>query len=145
MGTVTEVKARFERIVAEFGQLIVSTYKDTEDRLVFYNKEQMLDGLDSKGKALGEPAPMTKDIKGALGLQTDWIDLKFTGEFQSAMYAKELTEDYAELSSTDWKTSELTGRFGDDIFGLSPENTKEYARESFFYTIIEKIKAIWQK
>lgn len=145
MATVSEVKARFEQIVNEFGQLIVSTYKDTTAEMIDLNTSQMLDGLDSKGKALGEPAPTTKDIKGRLGLQTDWIDLKFTGDFQSAMFAKEITEDYVSLSSSDWKTSELTGRFGDDIFGLNPENTKEYARESFFYTIIAKIKAIWQR
>jgi len=101
----------------------------------------MLSGKRADGEQIGDYAPMTVEIRKAMGKQTDFVDLNFTGEFQDNIKFTEITAEYAQLTSTDWKTKKLTGMYGEEIFGLSKENHKEYSIQ-WLGEFVEKLKSI---
>lgn len=54
-------------------------------------------------------------------------DLFLTGSFQNQMFMKVEKETF-EISSKDGKTFDLIKHYGDDIFGLTLDSKKEYAK-----------------
>lgn len=141
MATITEVRDRFKRILNSLSELFVFAYKDTEAEAVDLNVQQMLDGGTAKGGPIGEYSEFTKQIKKAKGQQSQWVTLRDEGDFQRGMYFKTLTEQYAEINSSDWKVDKLTEKYGADIFGLNSTNLKIYARENWFVSFTNKLKS----
>jgi len=48
-------------------------------------------------------------------------DLKDTGDFYREMFIKYASKSYT-ISSDDWKTEKLMGKYKPEIFGISKEN-----------------------
>lgn len=71
---------------------------DTVD-IVQINKDQLLSGIDAAGKELGQYAPSTKKIRQRKGLQTDFIDLSFTGRSQDSLTINKLSDSKFEMTS----------------------------------------------
>jgi hypothetical protein len=69
---------------------------DTFD-VVQINKDQLLSGIDAAGKELGQYAPSTKKVRQRKGLQTDHIDLKFTGASQDSLGISKLNDSKFEM------------------------------------------------
>ena len=141
MATITEVRDRFVKAAQSMGSLFVKSYKETEPEAVDANIDQMLAGKKADGSQIGDYAPMTIAIRSSMNKQTDFVDLNFTGAFQGAMKFTEITEEYAELTSTDWKTDKLTKVYGDDIFGLDKSNMEEY-KTQWLHVFVQKLKGI---
>ena len=100
-----------------------NTIEDNEADILDFNKEQLLvRGVDTEGASLGEYSPYTKQLREAAGLQTDHIDLRFTGEFQDSLKLEKKGELSYDFTATDskWET-ELAPRWPDAI-GLDPIN-----------------------
>ena len=79
--------------------------------IVDLNKAQMLVlGIDSEENPLGLYAPKTKKIRQAKGLQTDYIDLRFTGDFQNSMEILPDGNNKYELIASDgkWNGNEIS-------------------------------------
>ena len=53
-----------------------------------YNREQMLEGEDADRKDLGEYGAWRTTQRAEVGLQTDFIDLKFEGNFHESIYGE---------------------------------------------------------
>jgi hypothetical protein len=71
---------------------------DTFD-VVQINKDQLLSGIDAAGKELGQYAPSTKKARQRKGLQTDHIDLKFTGASQDSLGISKLNDSKFEMTA----------------------------------------------
>jgi len=141
MATVTEIRDRFVKIGQSIGSLFVHAFKESEPVAIDANVEQMLSGKKADGSQIGEYAQMTINIRKSMNKQTDFVDLYFTGEFQENIKFTEITAEYAELTSTDWKANKLTQVYGKDIFGLEKSNMKEYSIQ-WINELVQKIKSI---
>lgn len=90
------------------------------------NTAQLLDGKDSKGQFL---APYRNDeysqFKRFLNPK-GVTDLKLTGRFHSSFF-QDAKQFPIEIFATDQKTGKLVDAYGPDIFGLDPNNTKDFA------------------
>lgn len=141
MATVTQVRDRFVRVLQSLGSMFIHAFKESEPTAVDANVEQMLSGKRADGQQIGDYAEMTKAIRSSMGKQIDFVDLHFTGEFHSAMKFTEITAEYAELTSTDWKVKKLTDAYGKEIFGLDKPNMDEY-KTQWLHEFIQKFKSM---
>jgi hypothetical protein len=86
------------------------------------NIEQLRKGVDSNGEQLGK----YKDRKWIAkrkkrNRQVQFVDLRFTGDFQKAMYVK-FDGKEINFGSKDWKQDILVHHWGEEIFGLTDDN-----------------------
>jgi len=89
--------------------------------IVGLNKEQLLSGIDANSQPLGSYAESTKKIRQRRGLQTDFIDLSFTGKSQDSIRTNKISDNSFEISAEPrWDQK----RFPDAI-GITEENEKE--------------------
>jgi hypothetical protein len=112
-----------------------------------YNVEQMEHGCNAEGGMIGDyrSEPYAR-LKKAIGSVAPFgnVDLKLTGDFHSATFAKRSGQNLL-FGSKDRKTKELTAKYGGNIFGLTDENkttvTDQIIAETFDYvtTQIQKI------
>lgn len=120
-----------------------------QDLAIRLNKEQLVNrGVDSNSKQLGTYAKSYSQVRQAAGLQTGFIDLKFTGKFQDDFIIEDATGDIIfSINSENWKRDILVERlrhrpgFGEDIFGLTKENL-EILKDAMAPYIKLKINAI---
>ncbi len=105
-GTVADLIKKL-KILPEFIRLSSDlAIIGNDDEIVDLNKAQLLVvGVDSDGKQLGTYSPFTVEKRKQKGLQTDFIDLRFTGDFQDNMVIKKTGRSQFELDSTDPKWS----------------------------------------
>ena len=146
MATFLEMRNRFQKVLTDWSGLIKRSYKETSTEAVDMNTSQLEDyGIDTNSVGLLEYTPTTRGMKQMEGKSPDLVTLYDTGAFQDSFKVTTITADYMEIYATDWKTEHLTEKYGDDIFGLTEENTKEYSTY-FGSVIIEFIKKmLWHK
>ena len=96
-------------------------------KIVDANRQQMQrDGEDIEGNKLGQYAPSTVKARRAKGLQTNFIDLKFTGEFSKSINQKKVKPLTHQISSNDPVFIDyLLPRFG-QVIGLNEKNESEF-------------------
>lgn len=94
---------------------------DNTREIVQLNKDQLLDGQKSDQSQIGVYRPFTIESRSKKNLQTDYIDLRDTGAFQSRFEIR-VNGNVYEITSTDSKNDMLVGNYGIEIFGLNPEN-----------------------
>ena len=122
------------------GAVIKQTFKETEHTAIDMNVSQMYDfGVDRNNEMIGEYSDYTKSVKSAKGQKFDFVTLRDTGDFHDNMGFQQITEEYAEIDSSDIKTSEIKEEFGDEIMGLTEENKQEYSLH-FEAEFIEQLK-----
>jgi hypothetical protein len=118
-----------EKVVAmDFEAIVNDTFNDKEvnDRIIELNQEQLfIKGTDSEGYGLGTYAPITKQIKEAQGLPSEYITLYDTGEFYESMkvFAKDRNIEFdAEGQKED---TNLFEEYGENILGPDEESHEE--------------------
>ncbi len=134
------VQAKLLYIKENINELMREVMEENEDlqKLALdLNRRQLQEqGVDSSGKKLGDYADRTKRLRKAAGLQTGFIDLKFSGDFQDEFIIKDNTGDIIfSIDSENWKRDILVEGlrhrkgFGEDIFGLTAESLEELKRK----------------
>jgi hypothetical protein len=84
------------------------------------NREQLNSGLDANGERLGSYTETTKKIRQKRGLQTEFIDLNFTGHSQKTITTEKNGSSYALTANPRWDED----RFKDAI-GISEDNEQK--------------------
>jgi hypothetical protein len=106
------------------------------------NTEQQLftEGVNNKGDKLREYTGFTKQIKASKGQPYDRTTLKDTGSFHKKFYI-EVDNQGFKLDSADPKRDKLVDKYGEDIFGLTPNN-KSILAQRIKLDLINKIKRL---
>jgi hypothetical protein len=100
---------------------------DDQFEIAEINREQLLSGFDAEGNPLGQYAEMTKAIRRRRGLQTDHIDLRFTGKFQKSFEINKVGEDYS-LTARDPKWEDKLMQRWPDAIGIQTENEDQVTK-----------------
>lgn len=99
----------------------------TADIVENLNRQQLVEGEDSLGKDLGGYSLQRTVERRDAGRQTDFIDLKFTGDFHDSIFAQGKTNGNTKASlvmgsvGDKWDEIQEDVRFKDAI-GLNQEN-----------------------
>jgi hypothetical protein len=126
MPTIEELISNLEELKSTIQNSVDNTMLNEENGIVDINREQLLSGLDANGQQLGEYKPLSKKIRSEAGLQTDFIDLRFTGATQDSMFVSKLNDSTFELSTRieeNWEKGKNKGRF--DAIGISESNHQQ--------------------
>jgi len=114
--TIHELRLRSNKFVSELDKKIESVVSGNP-YLVDLNKKQLNQSKLSTGAAI---KPLySKMYAQYKGFKTP--DLKDTGDFYREMFIKYASKSYT-ISSDDWKTEKLMGKYKPEIFGISKEN-----------------------
>lgn len=142
MASVTEIKDRFQRILTNFASIIIDTYKDTERKAATLQRIQLSKGEKADGSQIGEYSDGWAAVRKRKRLQTDYVDLRFSGKLWDGIKFMTITEQFAEINSSEFeKVIKMENKYG-EFLGLSEENTTKYARESWFKEYVYKLKNI---
>lgn len=149
--TIAEAYRRYHAI--NIDMLINDAFEGAKETIEQLNREQLEKGLLSTGGQIGDYGGYYREVRGEMGLQVDYVDLKVTGKFHNSIYAKREGNEY-EIFSTDTasKVQSLIyggngvrkGGFGEEIFGLTDENkltVKGLTRDTLI-EIIEQVMNI---
>lgn len=119
-----------------------ATIIEFSPELIDINTDEQLyeKGIDSLGQSLQEYTAFTKQIKRQKGQPTDRTTLKDTGDFYDAFKLDSKTFPFG-VTSTDPKTEELEFKYGEEIFGLTEENEKEYLTDPIEPALLDKAEA----
>lgn len=85
--------------------------------------------------------PLTISIKQSKGQPTDRVTLRDTGDFHNS-FEVVTDEDEFYITATDKKTSSLTYKYSDDIFGLTEDNVNKVASEIVLPALLDKLRDI---
>lgn len=119
--------AAVERI--DVKKLYLESAQELNELALDLNRLQLqAEGIDSKGKKLGQYSPYTKRIKQAKGQNADHITLLDTGEFQERMFLN-TKQVPIFIGSTDSKVPKIFKRFGPDVLGLTKPNQEGFKEE----------------
>ena len=92
------------------------------------NTEQLDDGMRSDKKPIRPPySPKYAAYKKRLGLKTNVVTLRLSGDFYKSLHPKRTAPDEMEVSSNDFKAPFLTGRYGKEVLGLNEDNIDKLA------------------
>lgn len=126
-GTVEDLVKKLKGLPKFIEDVVEIYYNDNKEEILDLNKAQLLNsGVDSEGKPLGEYAPFTVEERQKKGLQTDFIDLRYTGKFQDRMQlSKNGVKGEREMTSRDPKWGSDDGvlrKAFPDAIGLTPNS-----------------------
>lgn len=114
---------------------VVEVIQTTDQDIIALNREQMNSyGIDKTGADIVPYyTPLTIRIKTEKGQETSFVTLRDTGAFQNAMVVEvNQASGLYFIDSTDSKVDDLEKKYGENIFGLTPESRGEYIQNSFF-------------
>ena len=129
--TTDQLNRKLANIETKVRSLVGSSIRRHSKEITRRNREQLLKGEDSEGKLKTPEHDPYGGYKSASwikkrkkkGRQTQYVDLRFTGDFQKSMYVK---FDTASLSfgmdATDKKKDILIHHWGEEILGLNDVN-----------------------
>ena len=100
-------------------EILIDYRYELEDK----NREQLREGKKSDGSLFKEYAPLSVFLKGNnFDFRGHYrLQLFDTGSFHSELFL-DIQDDKIFFWSRDSKTSELVGKYGDNIFGLTEKN-----------------------
>lgn len=103
----------------------------TKEELLDLNTDEQLflKGVDSKGESLGTYTAFTKRAKQAKNQPSNRVTLKDEGDFYRGFTLEGKRFPFS-IDSTDEKRDKLVDKYGEDIFGITPDNTSKYAKET---------------
>lgn len=116
-----KTQAEFEayRIINELEPLILD----------YVRERQLFDkGIDGKGNKLKAYTPYTIALKKQKGQVTNRTTLQDTGDFYNDFYLIAKNKELDIFSSNE-KTTELTEKYGDDIFLMTVDHEKQFNQE----------------
>lgn len=143
MTSVYDFQDRLKRL--EIGQEIRKELAKNAEKLAELQTEQMSVGHNARGCKIGwylnkDYAELKHTMNPKPG--QGYVDLKLTGDFYEGVFA-EIDMDDIIFDSTDSKSDDLQERYGEEIFGLDEEMTKQF-QEQFYDDIMEKIQKALQ-
>ena len=115
-----KIKNRINSLKNANKTIEVVTDEVMNENLVDLVQGQMLDGENGEGQQIGTYAPTTIQARSRRGLQTNYIDLFFTGDFFQGMDVIDSGDSYSVFSSVSYAT-DLDIRYP-MIFGVQDEN-----------------------
>jgi hypothetical protein len=108
----------------------LATDRETRKFIISMNTHEQLgeEGIDSKGRDLGDYAPTTVQFRRSKGLQVAHIDFKVTGDYWRS-WKVQVTTNEIVITSDRELFEELTEllRFSPDHVGLTDENLDRLA------------------
>lgn len=143
MGGIIELYNRIRSI--NLDQLKEQIISENEGIAVDMNKDQLEQGLDSNNSYLrAYRSPAYAAYKNQLNPRPGFgnPDLLLSGDFYKG-FTSEIKGDRMQIASSDEKNNKLKGKYGEDIFGLNPANTKQFKdvnRESYLRNWIKLAK-----
>jgi hypothetical protein len=109
---------------------------DVQNTMIEFNQDQLQDGKDALGQVIktigGSPyRPYTVIIRKSLGLQTNKVDLKVTGEFYRTFKVVINTDSYEITADFEKDGGSILDNFSSnyDFLGLDDESLYELAYE----------------
>ena len=95
--------------------------------MIDINTDQQLyqEGISSTGRSLLSYTPFTEQIKKDKGQPSDRTTLRDTGDFHDSFKLDSNKFPFG-ITANDPKTSMLTAKYGEDIFGLTKENEEDH-------------------
>lgn len=135
--TLHEMQRRLNRfdIQKEVGETIEETAESVAD----FNRKQLFAGIRATGTDITPAyAPLTILIKDQKGQPTDRVTLKDTGQFYENIFVDVNSETF-DIDSSDPKSDALQKKYGNKIFGLTPESRGEYVAYHFFPALKDRI------
>jgi len=140
MAGLKAYKAKLEQVISDFDTITDKVLDDNKQAYADENTRVLFnEGIDSQGNKLPEYSETTKRIKAKKGQPTNRMTLKDTGDFHRGFFAR-LSNGKMTISSKDDKTNELTGRYGQDIFGLQADDRRLVSREMVLPELIKELK-----
>lgn len=139
--TLIELHKRIRSI--KIKKLMDSVILEHESEIIDANTDQLSKGFYSDGDRMPDYANENyAQFKQSIGSKAPYgiTDLKLTGDFHSGFFMKPDSDGFQIWSSVS-KTDELVGKYGADIFGISPESKKEL-KSNFSQSLVEKIKNV---
>jgi hypothetical protein len=122
-GTVQELIGKLKGLESFVNDSAAFALKVNSDEILDLNKAQMIvAGVDADGDQLGQYAPFTVEERSKKGLQTEYIDLRFTGEFQDKMELIPTGKTEVEFDSKDPKWDSDISKQWPDALGLTSDN-----------------------
>lgn len=99
---------------------------ETSEIAVQLNRDQMFAGIRSDGSEITPKyRPLTQFLKSREGRPFDRVTLNDTGSFYRLTFLRITGNEY-ELDSTDDKSAKLKTKYGDKIFGLTPQSKTQW-------------------
>lgn len=139
--TITTAIERLGRIGNSVDVVIDKALKATEQDYIALNESQMAKGKLNDGSDI-IPTPYSPGYakrRQKAGLQTGFIDLRFTGAFYKGFTVqRDLMK--LNLGSNVAYEKYISGRYTEKIYGLTPENMVKY-REIIQPLILGELKA----
>lgn len=141
--TISELLRRVEEL--DLKRELPRSIENTSGTIAEINRSQLYEGLDSKNVTLNPiySNPFYAEFKQSLNSRPPNLvpDLRLTGAFYDAF---EVTVDpvFYEIDSSDEKSEHLKLKYGDEIFGLTPDSKSEYANEILFQELKEYIISV---
>lgn len=143
MGTILDLKEVVEVFNAK--QEILDGIANNSDVAVEMNKSQLERGKTSDDDNVSPSyfssfyASMKNRINSLPPMGVP--DLLLTGDFHKGFYLdlSKVNQGIFEIDSTDWKTSELTSKYGESIFGLTDENEDVFFNETVMDYFSEQV------
>lgn len=108
------------------------------------NKQLFDRGVNALGVSIMDYrpyTPLTVQLKSEKNQPTDRVTLKDTGDFHKSIKV-DADRTYFEIYATDWKTDDLKEKYGDEIFGLTPENKAELIWDKLYPAMLAQTKGL---
>lgn len=139
MATIDQLISNVERL--SFLPIIGESIEETREQYKDMQREQMLTGEGKKGKIgkyrSNSYAARKELINPKAGFGN--VDLKLTGSFYNEIFVDVRTNTVV-VDSADEKAGSLIEKYGEDIFGLNPENQSDYSKNKMGPVATGKIK-----
>ena len=134
MATIRQVYKNIHAV--KFDRVVKETILQHKTNMVDLNRDQMLDGYNKNLQRIGAYASeqYEREKRSMNPSASGWVDLKYTGEFQSKMDLRMPNNREYELFSKDSKNNDLVEKYGENIFGLSSKSREELIEEYGFRT-----------
>lgn len=138
--TVFDLYKRVKDVQQNLSLIGMGAMISTKDQFLELNKEQMTEGVSSKGVSIGKYQSKSYErFKAKAYPQSGGrVNLRYTGAFQEAMDMSFNTKKY-RIFSRDGKEAKLTKKYGVEVFGLAPDQMIEYRREYFWPEFMKRI------
>lgn len=135
--TLHELQRRLDRF--DIRREVRKTIDQTADSVADFNRKQLFAGIRASGTDITPAyAPLTVLIKDQKGQPTDRVTLKDAGQFYENIFV-DVNSDTFEIDSNDPKSDSLKKKYGNRIFGLTPESRGEYVVYHFFPELKRRI------
>lgn len=146
MGVIENLRQKVETFNEGLtsGEYIQEIILDNEAFITDMNAQEQLyeQGVNRLGVSISDYAPYsptTIAIKRAKGQPTNRVTLRDEGDFEASFFIEADREKFA-IKASDWKTEELTKKYGSQILGLTEENKAELIHAYIYPELLTKAK-----